>query len=503
MTKSPIVKGALISYASILLNIAISFFYTPWMIKQIGVSDYGLYSLVTSFVSYFIIDFGLSKANTRFIVKYRAEGNDQMVSNMLGLTLRVYLIIDTVIFLILFISYFFLTEIFVGLTPEELAKLKILYVIAGSFSVLTFMFRPVDGAMYAFEMFVESQWISIIQRVGTVVLICIALYFHGGVYFLVLLNGATALLTQVVRYIVFKRKTRVKINWSYQEKKQLVDVFSFSVWAFGRGLAQRLRFSLIPSVLGIFCNTAEISLFSLGITFEATFYHLSSAINGLFMPKIARISHSQDRATMNDLMIRVGRIEFFIISLLFSAFLIFGKEFIHLWVGDEFASVFFIVICLVSANLIIYTQDTAENLVFVENQIKYTTIIIFICSVLGLIGSLCLASKFGAVGCAFCSGMALWVNTIIVSVFYHKKMDLDMIHFFKECHLKNCPIYVVVAVVGYFLSKLNPYTGWSGLIGAGAVYAILFSLVAYFVAFNDSERQLVKDVIKIKRNSTK
>ena len=108
--KSVIAKGAIISYIAIFLNLAITFFYTPWMIRQIGVSDYGLYSLVGTFIAYFIIDFGLSGAITRFIAKYRAEGNQTKVENMLGLTTKVYLCIDAVIFLVLFVCFFFLKE---------------------------------------------------------------------------------------------------------------------------------------------------------------------------------------------------------------------------------------------------------------------------------------------------------------------------------------------------------------------------------------------------------
>lgn len=105
MSSNNITKGAIISYVSILLNILISFVYTPWMIRQIGVSDYGLYSLITSFVSYFLLDFGLDSAITRFIAKYRAEGDKKKVENMLGLTTKVYLLIDTIIFLYLLLYF--------------------------------------------------------------------------------------------------------------------------------------------------------------------------------------------------------------------------------------------------------------------------------------------------------------------------------------------------------------------------------------------------------------
>ena len=83
MLQGQIAKDAIISYIAIFLNLAITFFYTPWMIRQIGISDYGLYSLVGTFIAYFIIDFGLSGTIIRFIAKYRAEGYHAKLENML------------------------------------------------------------------------------------------------------------------------------------------------------------------------------------------------------------------------------------------------------------------------------------------------------------------------------------------------------------------------------------------------------------------------------------
>lgn len=497
MATSNIVKGALISYISIFLNIAISFFYTPWMIKQIGVSEYGLYSLVLSFISYFIMDFGLSKAISRFIAKYRAENNIQMVSNMLGLTTRVYLIIDACIFLTLFILYFFIKDIFVSLTYEEIEKLKILYTIAGCFSVMSFMFRPMDGSMLAFEFFIETKSIDIINRVGSVILICIALYLGFGVYVLVLVNGVTALFSSILKFIIFKKKSKVTINWGYKNKEHLKEIFSFSMWAFGRGLAQRMRFSLVPSVLGIFCNTTEISLFAIGMTMEGMIFNISNAINGLFLPKISRISHANNRKQMNSLMIRVGRIELFIITFIFSAFLIFGKQFINLWLGNNFDDVYFIVLLLIFPNIIIFTQEAAENLVFVENKIRYTTTIIIICSALGLIGSIFVAESMGAIGCAMCSGIALFADTIIVNFYYHHKMNLNIPYFFKQCHLKNLPVYSSVAILTFLIKDLIQWNNWLSLILSVFIYFVIFTLVAYIFSFNKEEKQLVKDITKI------
>ncbi|NLK04390.1 MAG: oligosaccharide flippase family protein, partial [Clostridiales bacterium] len=110
-------KGAIISYLAICVSMLSGLLYTPWMVKQIGVNDYGLYTLASSLISMFLIDFGISEAVTRFISKYNAEGNQKKVNDFLGLIYKLYILIDLLIFLILIIIYFFIPIIYSKLTP--------------------------------------------------------------------------------------------------------------------------------------------------------------------------------------------------------------------------------------------------------------------------------------------------------------------------------------------------------------------------------------------------
>ena len=125
--------GALISYAAIVLNIIIGFVYTPWMIKQIGKSDYGLYILVTAFLSYFVMDFGLGQTIARFLTKYKLEGDSLKINQILGLTSKFYLVINAFILLTLVLIYFFIQNIFVELNSLEIDKFKIVFIISGGF----------------------------------------------------------------------------------------------------------------------------------------------------------------------------------------------------------------------------------------------------------------------------------------------------------------------------------------------------------------------------------
>lgn len=499
--KSQIKTGAVLSYIAIFLNIAISFFYTPWMVRQIGVSDYGLYSLVLSFISYFILDLGLTQTIQRFISKYRAEGDLESVQNLMGLTTKIFLAIDIVIFLILTICYFFLAQIFTGLTPEEIEKLKVLYCISGTFSVLSFMFKPVGGTIMAFELFTATQWIGMLNKVGTVVLVCVALFFGADVYVLVFINGAMALLASILKYIVLRKKTGLQINWSYYDRGKLKEVFSFSMWAFGNGLAQRMRLTLIPTVLGILSNSVEISIFALAMTLEGMVFTFSVAINGLFLPRVSQLTMKGDIKAVEALMIKVGRLQMFLIALIFTGFVIFGQQFLNLWMGPQFKNSYYVLLCLIFTNLVTLTQRIADDYIYVENRIKDSSIRLFISSFVGLVVSVILSPRLGAVGCGIGTGVGLLMYTVSINKFYVKGLGLDIKSFFQNCHLKILPLLVIVSAIVFILVGFIELATWTRLLVAIFAYTLIFGAVSYLILFNEDEKSLFRSMIPHKRKA--
>ena len=489
---SSIKKGAIISYVAIFLNIAITFFYTPWMIRQIGVSDYGLYSLIMSFISYFIMDFGLHQAVQRFIAKYRAENNEDKVAKMVAITTKCYLAIDTVIFLVLLVLYFFISNIFTGLTPDEIERLKGLYVIAATFSILNFMFKPMAGAMMAFEYFVEERTLEMVNKVGIVLLVCLALYLGADVYALVLINGAVSLFVSVAKFIVFEKKSKLHIQWGYFDKSELKNVFSFSMWTFVVSLAQRLRITLVPAVLGVVSNSSEIAVFSLAMSIEGMIVTMSSAVNGLFLPKVSRLAHNGNRHQITELMIRVGRLQLYVWWLIISGFCVFGHVFLDLWVDEKFANSYYVVICIAAASLIAQTQTIAMDLVYAENKIKHTAKLTFISAIIGFAIAFPLAKIYGAVGAAIGSGLGLCLYQALLNIFYVRELHLGIGEYFANSHGKIVPLLSLYAIICIFVVRLASIDSWFALAVGIIAYAILFFLISYFFLFNNEEKSHLK-----------
>ena len=252
--------GAVISYAALFINILIGLVYTPWMINSIGKADYGLYTLAFSVIQIFVFDFGLSQAVTRFVAKYLAEGRQDKANQLIGVTYKLYLVADVVIFTLLVGVFFFIPDIYKGLTPEELHKFKVVYAVAAIFSVFSFPFIPLNGIISANEKFIQLKFCDLAHKIITVVLMTGCLLLGYSLYALVIVNAISGIATILLKLIVVRRKTQMRIEWHFWDKDMLKAILGFSVWVTVAALAQRCVLNICPSILGMVSDSQNCNI---------------------------------------------------------------------------------------------------------------------------------------------------------------------------------------------------------------------------------------------------
>ena len=87
--------GAILSYVSTGLNMAVQLLYTPLMIRLLGQSEYGLYTLVGSVVSYLsLFSLGFTGAYLRFYSQRRAKNDEEGIARLNGMFLTVFCVMS-------------------------------------------------------------------------------------------------------------------------------------------------------------------------------------------------------------------------------------------------------------------------------------------------------------------------------------------------------------------------------------------------------------------------
>lgn len=497
--KSQIKLGAILSYLSIIVNILAGLVYTPWMIEQIGKSQYGLFTLANSLITLFLVDFGLSAATARFVSKYNSEGNQKKVNDFLGAVYKLYLFISAIIFIVFITVYLFLDKIYVKLTPEELSQFKVVYVIAGLYAIVSFPFITLNGIMTAYEKFIQLKAADLIYRFLNIGLMIFALWRGYGLYALVTVNAVSGIIIIIYKYIVIKSTTPVKVCFKRNSKDVYKSIFSFSLWTTVNSLAQRLIFNITPSILGIVSGSADIAVFGIVTTIEGYTFTFTTAINGMFMPEISRIyTKNGDDADIMPLMLKVGKFQFALNCLIVGGFSVLGKSFIDLWMGRDYMSAYIGILMVIIPGMFFNSLQIANTAMIVRNKVKLQAYIAVATGIMNVICSFILSSLFNVIGACISIFIAYSFRAILYHVICKKVMRINIKLFIKECYLKMIIPFIIMIFSGIILNILISSGGWIVLGIKGVCISIMYFLCLWLLSFSKEERKNILSRIKCK-----
>lgn len=483
------------SYVAIVINIVTGLLYTPWMIHSIGRENFGLYTLAMSVISLFVFDFGLSSAVTRFIAKYLAEGRQDRANNCLGLVYRLYFFIDVVLFLVLVGVFFFIPQIYRELSLDEIQKFKIIYCVAALYSVISFPFIPVNGVLTAHEKFIQLKICEVAHKLIIVISMSACLLLGWGLYALVTVNAIAGVLTILLKLYCIRRYTPQSVSLQYSNRTELREIVGFSGWVTLMAVAQRCIFNLAPSILGVLSGSTAIAILGIAITLEGYTFTFSSAINGMFLPKVSRIV-ADGKGDVLPLMIRVGRIMIYVISLVVFGVIVLGQDFIHLWVGSDFKESYYCAVLIILPSLIQLPQDIGSQTIYAKNKVQKLSVVYVAMAVTNIVGAIILAPILGALGICISICIAYFVRTIGMDVIFYRDLNIDVFAFFRETFVKMSIPLSLTLFIGFSCNYIIPLHSWMGFMVKGCVFVLGYCVVIYTMSMNSSEKELMISIFR-------
>ncbi len=487
--------GALISYVAIAINIITGLLYTPWMIHSIGRENFGLYTLAMSVISLFVFDFGLSSAVIRFIAKYLAEGRQDKANNCLGLVYRLYFIIDVVLFLVLVGVFFFIPQIYQELSPVEIQKFKIVYCVAALYSIISFPFIPVNGVLMAHEKFIQLKICEVAHKLIIVVAMSVCLLLDWGLYSLVLVNAMAGALTILFKLFCIYRYTPQSVSLHYSNKSEFREIVGYSGWVTVIAIAQRCIFNIAPSILGALSGSTAIAILGIAITLEGYTFTFSNAINGMFLPKVSRIV-ADAKGEILSLMIRVGRIMIYVISLIVFGVITLGQDFIRLWVGPDFNESYYCAVLIVLPSLLQLPQDIGIQAIYAKNKVRKLSIVYVAMAATNIVGAILLSPSLGALGICISICIAYFVRTVGMDVIFYRDLNIDVFAFFRETFVKMAFPLALSILIGFSCNHIIPLHSWMGFVIKGCLFVLGYCIIMYTISMNSSEKELLASIFR-------
>lgn len=489
---SQLKKGAVLSYVTIFLTNIIGLLLTPFIIRTLGQSEYGLYILIGSFVGYIsLLDFGLNNTIVRFVAKNRANKDIEGEKNFLATVFIIYSVISILVFIVGAIFYYNLTNIFgTSLNQDELAKAKIMTLLLIGNIAISLPGGAFTGICNGYEKFVFPRSINIIRYIFRTILVVVILNFGGRSIALVIIDTIlNVCIILISAFYVFKH-LKVRIRLVKFDKSQVKTIFNYSIWIFVFSLIGELFWKSGQMILGITIGTKMVAIYAVGIVLSGYFGAFAGAINSVFLPRATfMIEHNSSRKELTDMLVKIGRILTIILLFIWSAFILFGKHFIHLWVGDTYADAYLITVIIMTAYILPLVQNFANSVIEATGKFKFKAKVYFITISLGIILGGYLSKFYGYWAIAWCYSIFWVLSQIIMNWYFDVKLNMDMKHFFKETFGKIIWTLLITFGVGYFINNNFGHT-WVDFIYKAILFTILYTIVCYFLMLNEFEKNL-------------
>ena len=198
---------------------------------------------------------------------------------------------------------------------------------------------------------------------------------------------------------------------------------------------------------------------------------------------------------INQIFNKIGRVQFAIMSLILTGFILYGKDFIGFWAGEDFKPAYYMALVVMLPLLIPLIQNTGITILQAKNKHAFRSKVYFFIAILNIVLSIPLAKLYGGIGCAVATAFALFVgNIVIINIYYHKKIGVDIITFAKEIVSMAPPVLIALAIgsIGnYLFTTTDIIILGSKILG----YILVFTPLMYFMGFNDYEKNLFKGLI--------
>ena len=491
--------GAALNYVVILLNIAVGLLYTPYMLRMMGQSEYGLYSLVASEIAYLtVLDLGLGNAVVRYTAKYRAEGKTKEQYEMFGMFIILYTIIS-VVALAGGIGLYLNVDTMFGdtMTEIELTKARIMMLILVFNLVFTFPMSIFGSIMIAYERFIFPKVINLIRILLNTVIMIALLELGYKAIAMVILQTVFNILTLIILFLYCKYKLQIKIMFARLQWGFLREVALYSFWILLNVIMDKVYWSTGQFILGIVSGTAAIAVFAVAIQLQSMYMHFSTAISSVFLPKVTgMVTIRNSDKEISDLFIKTGRIQNIVMAMILFGFISFGRPFVTLWAGPEYSDAY-IITCLFFISLYIpLIQNLGITILQARNQMKFRSLLYIAIAAVALVLQYYFAKLWGGVGCAIAISGALFIGQgIIMNIYYKVRQGINIGRFWKEIAKMNFAPFILSICFVYAMHN-TIIDSWLKLTLWILIYAVIYIVLLYKVSMNQYERNLFTEPIK-------
>ena len=486
--------GVLLSLGAAAVTMLVNLAYTPLMIRILGKNEYGLYQLVQSVVNYLnLMNFGFSGAYISFFAREKAKGSEEGIARLNGMFLRIFLFIGALCLLGGLVMLSHIQLLGSRLTAADYAvarKLMAILVLNAVFSFLTVVFTVYITAN---ERFIFKQLLAIAMNALIPALTLPLLYMGKGSVGVVSVTLGLTVLKLLTSMAYCRKKLRMRFLFGRFDKALFSALVGFTFFIFLSDVVDQLNTGVDKFLLGRMIGTGAVAVYSVGFELNTYYTSCSWMIPEMFIPTVNRIAaEEQDDGKLTALFTRIGRYNNYILLLVLTGFILCGKSFIRLWVGEGYETSYTVGVILMLASYIPSVQMLGVNIQNAKDMHRPRSVIYFLVACVNVGVSILLIRRWGVTGTSLGTLGAMTLgHGVFMNIYYHRRIGLNVITFWKAVLRWTIPAAGLCAGT-WFLVRDRSFATWGQLLLFAALYTAAYGVLMWAAGLRKEEREKIR-----------
>lgn len=492
-----IFKNSAILYVRLFVTSIIGLFTSRIIINSLGISDFGLYSVVGGIVV--LIAFfnnAMSSTTYRYIAYELGKGNLESVKKVFNISLVIHICLAILVALLAeTVGEYYIRNylnVSAGKVPDALFVLR--------FSALSILFSvvsiPFQGLITAQEKFSVQATIEIFRSLLSLSVAFLIIYYLGNrLRLYAVLTAIVVLIPPLLYFLYSKIKYSEIVGWSFQrDKDKYKEMIGFSGWIMLGGIASLSKVQGSALFINSFFGTILNASFGIANQVNSIVLMFSQNLGQAAIPQITKsISRGNtDRST--NLVSYISKYSFFLMLMPSLPILLETNYLLTLWLGKvpEFTMVF-CQLMIINA-LIDSLLSGIPAAIHATGKIKYFQIILSITSLI----SLPIAYILFKIGFPPASILVIYIVTSLINVIFcqillKKLINFDVKYFMRISYLKI--LYVLAFVSPLFLIRNLFNDGLPRFLLLSFFSIIWFLIAVYKVGLENREREIISTIL--------
>jgi O-antigen/teichoic acid export membrane protein len=482
------------TYSRSLISAGFTLFSSRWVIKALGVSDFGLFSLVGSIIVFITFFNGImSTSSSRHFSYELGRELEGEINKWFNSALSIHLILP---FCILVLGYpigVFLIENIFNLPSDKINDAIIIFRISSITAFVSMLSVPFNAMYIAKQKFVELALFGILQSFLTFVSALILLKVSGNklIIHATLISGVfiTIYLIQIVRAIIYFPECKI-ITTEWFQKQRIIELSSFAFWNLLGNFGHLMRSQGLALLTNMFFGTKGNAAFGVSNQLANQTSRMTNSLSSSISPEIIKIEGQGESKRAIEISFQGTKFGIYLILLLTIPLLTETNYVLNLWLTTVPPNT--VVLCQLMIVVFMLEKTTMSHFSLLQavNKIAKPQISMGITFTLTVaIAYFLIQFDLGIQSIGWAVVISMGISRIILAYWVKKYLGISFQYWLNKIILPYFFLTVIALFFSYFLTTfLDPSLLRLFLNVIGNI--LLTTILCWLVFFSKQEKSL-------------